>query len=86
MTSRHSKSVPRHLRIPFSQFVVHRKFDRIMDVLLKENDSENLHLWLQGHIPHCHPYTPSPNEWDYTGETPLHQIAAVQPPGTFGSA
>jgi hypothetical protein len=70
-------STRRHLRTPFHHLLEKRQYDRIMDVLLKERSSTALFLWLEGKIPHNTP--PSEN----TGESPLHRIAAVQPPGMF---
>jgi hypothetical protein len=80
LTSLHLHT-PRHLRAPFQQLVTKRQFDRIMDVLLKEKSHNQLHSWFVGKLPHPNKYTVSTNDIEHTGETPLHRIAAVQPPG-----
>jgi hypothetical protein len=71
-------TVSRHLRVPFEQLARGQQFDRIMDVLLKETSKQNLRLWLEGSLDGSHRYFESNN---LTGETPLHRIAAFQPPG-----
>ena len=65
----------RHLRVPYQQLVVKQHFDKIMDVLLKEQNSDTLRLWLEGSIPKS--IVPTEN----IGDTALHRIAVVQPPG-----
>jgi hypothetical protein len=70
-----SVSTRRHLRIPFQLLVEKHQYDRIMDVLLKEHNSNTLFLWLEGKIPN------SSIQKEDIGESPLHRIAAVQPPG-----
>lgn len=70
-----SSSVARqHLRVSYEQLVTKQQFDKIMDVLLKEQNSDALRLWLEGKMPS----TIQPTE--NTGETALHRIAVVQPP------
>lgn len=70
----------RHLRVPYQQLVVKQQFDKIMDVLLKEQNSDTLRLWLEGSIPKTIAVT------ENIGETALHRIAVVQPPGKFFSS
>ena len=65
----------RHLRVPFQQLVTKQQFDKIMDVLLKEQNSDTLRLWLEGKVPKTIPGT------EQIGDTALHRIAVVQPPG-----
>lgn len=65
----------RHLRVPYQQLVAKHQFDKIMDVLLKEQNSNTLRLWLEGSIPKTLATT------ENIGDTALHRIAVVQPPG-----
>jgi hypothetical protein len=67
----------RHLRVPYQQLVMKHQFDKIMDVLLKEQNSETLRLWLEGSIPETIAMK------ENIGDTALHRIAVVQPPGRF---
>lgn len=63
-----------HLRVSYEQLVAKQQFDKIMDVLLKEQNSDTLRLWLEGKMPS----TIQPTE--NIGETALHRIAVVHPP------
>ena len=67
----------RHLRVPYQQLVLKQQFDKIIDVLLKEQNSDTLRLWLEGSIPK------SVAASENIGDTALHRIAMVQPPGRF---
>lgn len=65
----------RHLRVPYQQLVDKQQFDKIMDVLLKEQNSDTLRMWLEGKIPMANKPT------ENIGDNALHRIAVVQPPG-----
>ena len=70
----------RHLRVPYEQLVQKQQFDKIMDVLLKEQNSTTLRMWLEGSIPRTSTTTNLPTV-ENIGDNALHRIAVVQPPG-----